>query len=262
MQEAQAQMQEFEKEMASMPPDQRRMMENMMGPRLEMMRNMVSGGGFRSEITVNEIAVNPVMTGADGEPCPAGGAEPTGDARPAPPPAPQAAGASGSADNLNVMVQEHLQTLGYYSGEAHGNLDTATIVAISRFQSENDMDVTGEVTPQLAGILAARASRGNAAAAQAAAAPDPAALQRAQEACLQEKIEKAQASQKKKRGFGRLLSGVSRAATQFGGSGIATDLSRTTSDLYAANATAEDLSAAASDLGLTEDDIEACRNPM
>jgi hypothetical protein len=40
------------------------------------------------------------------------------------------------------------------------------------------------------------------------------------------------------------------------------DLARTTSDIYSASATADDLSAAAKDLGLTEDDIAACENPV
>ena len=59
MQEAQKQIAEFERELARMPPDQRAMMESMMGSRLEMMRNMVSGGGYRSEVVIQEIRVNP-----------------------------------------------------------------------------------------------------------------------------------------------------------------------------------------------------------
>ena len=65
----------------------------------------------------------------------------------------------------------------------------------------------------------------------------------------------AQAKQKKKRGFGRLLSAVSRTAFQSGNY----DVGRTVDDVYAANATADDLAAAAKDLGLTEDDLEECR---
>ncbi|MDH5502338.1 MAG: hypothetical protein OEY72_14675, partial [Gammaproteobacteria bacterium] len=66
-----------------------------------------------------------------------------------------------------------------------------------------------------------------------------------------------QASNKKKRGFGRLLSAVTRSAAQSGNY----DLARTTGDIYSASATADDLSAAAKDLGLTEDEIAECRNP-
>jgi hypothetical protein len=78
-----------------------------------------------------------------------------------------------------------------------------------------------------------------------------------QQACLQEKMNAAQASSKKKRGLGRLLSAVSRTASQAGNY----DLARTTGEVYSANATAADLSAAAKDLGLTDDDIAACQNP-
>jgi hypothetical protein len=74
---------------------------------------------------------------------------------------------------------------------------------------------------------------------------------------LQEKAAAAQASQKKKRGFGRLVSAVARTAGQTGNY----DFARTASNVYSANATAEDLAAAAKDLGLTEDDVAACQNP-
>ncbi|MEQ8206775.1 MAG: hypothetical protein RIA65_11405 [Woeseia sp.] len=78
-----------------------------------------------------------------------------------------------------------------------------------------------------------------------------------QKACLEDKIAKAQESKKKKRGFGRLASAVARTAGRLGNH----DVSRTLGDVYSANATADDLSAAAKDLGLTEDDIAACENP-
>ena len=67
MRDAQAQIGEFEKEMANMPPSQRAMVENMIGPQLEMMRNMASGDGFQSEIVVRSITVNPPIS--DGSPC-------------------------------------------------------------------------------------------------------------------------------------------------------------------------------------------------
>ena len=37
---------------------------------------------------------------------------------------------------------------------ADGQLSTETIIAISQFQAEKGLEVTGEVTPQLVGILA------------------------------------------------------------------------------------------------------------
>lgn len=61
-----------------------------------------------------------------------------------------------TTDNLTQSVQNHLQALGYSVGNTHGDLDTNTVVAISQFQAENGMEVTGEATPQLLGVLAAR----------------------------------------------------------------------------------------------------------
>jgi peptidoglycan hydrolase-like protein with peptidoglycan-binding domain len=172
--------------------------------------------------------------------------------------------ATATADELTMMVEKELAALGYDTGPVDGEETMETVIAISKFQAENGMEVSGEVTPQLAGILAAKAANPDletGAAAPAAAAPttrDPAELQAAQQACLQEKMAAAQEAQKKKRGFGRLLSAVTRTATQQGNYEVA----RTTSDIYSASATADDLAAAAKDLGLTEDEIAACQNPM
>lgn len=171
------------------------------------------------------------------------------------------------ADDLTMMVEKDLAALGYDTGVVDGEESMETVIAISKFQAENQLAVTGEVTPQLAGILSAKASNSTAqvapaTAAQAAPAPqqpaaDPAAVQAAQQACLQEKMAAAQTSQKKKRGFGRLLSAVTRTATGSGNYEIA----QKTNDIYSASATADDLASAAKDLGLTEDDIASCRSP-
>src|SRR5690606_8909676 len=67
-------------------------------------------------------------------------------------------------------------------------------------------------------------------------------LERARQACLEEKIAAAEANQKKKRGLGRLASAVTRTASRMG-----LDLGGVTRDIYDANATAEDLSEAAKD---------------
>lgn len=171
------------------------------------------------------------------------------------------------ADDLVLLVQQELQALGYDPGAVDGEMSTKTAIAISKFQAEQGLEVTGEVTPQLAGIL--KAVRNDAykpataaPPANAAAAPSPAPaaadLQARQQACLQQKIAEAEAKQKKKRGFGRLMRAASRIAGRNAPGG---DLARATRDIYDATATAEDLAAAAKDLGLTEDDVEACRNP-
>jgi hypothetical protein len=176
------------------------------------------------------------------------------------------------ADELTRTVQKDLVTLGYDPGNTDGEATTKTIVAISKFQAEHDLAVTGEVTPQLAGVIKAQIKKqGQPATATPAATPAPAyappaeqnptVLQAAQQACIQEKIEARQEAQKKKRGFGRLLSAVSRTSSQFGGGGLAGDIARTSNEIYSVNATAEDLSTAARDLGLTEDELEECRNP-
>lgn len=108
------------------------------------------------------------------------------------------------------------------------------------------------------GMMPAPAMPANAVAATApAGATSDTDLQAAQQACLQEKMEAAQAAQKKKRGFGRLMSAATRVAGRYGG----IEAHQTMGDVYTATATADDVSQAAKDLGLTESDIEDCRNP-
>jgi len=174
-----------------------------------------------------------------------------------------------NADELTEIIQKDLIALGYDPGNIQGEMTTDTIVAISKFQAENDLEVTGEASPQLAGVIKAKLKAGNGPAAaatkapapaSAAPAPDPAALQAAQQSCIQDKIAKAQETQKKKRGFGSLMRAVTRTTSRFGGS-AGQDLARTTRDIYDVNATAADLGQAAKDLGLTESELEECRNP-
>ena len=85
------------------------------------------------------------------------------------------------------LVEENLAALGYDTGPVDGVETMKTVIAISKFQAENGMEVSGEVTPQLAGILAAKADNpdletgGAKATAAAPPARDPAALQAAQQ---------------------------------------------------------------------------------
>jgi len=65
MKEAQQKMAEFEQQMAEMPASQRQMMERMMGPQLETMRQMVKGGAFETETTIEEIKVVPLLEEVD-----------------------------------------------------------------------------------------------------------------------------------------------------------------------------------------------------
>jgi len=172
------------------------------------------------------------------------------------------------ADELAKMAQQQLVALGYDPGNSDGNVTPQTVVAISKFQAEHDLEVTGEVSPQLIGALRAAVKNqnqpaGGHAAARNATSPanQEADLRARQQACLQEKMAAAQEAQKKKRGLGSLMRAATRTAGRLVGADVARDISRTTRDVYDINATAEDLSSAAKDLGLTDDEIEQCRNP-
>lgn len=168
------------------------------------------------------------------------------------------------ADDLTLSVEQSLAALGYDVGPVDGVETMETVIAISKYEAENQMTVTGEVSQELASSLVAKsanptvaAAPGSAAAAPNSAAEEQAALQAAQQACLQRKIEKAQEKQQKKRGFGRLASAAARVAGRQGN----TEVTQAAYDVYNANATIDDLSAAARDLGLTEDQIAKCENP-
>lgn len=163
-----------------------------------------------------------------------------------------------SADNLTQAVQKDLVILGYDPGNISGEATTATAIAIAKFQADNNIEVTGEVTPQLAGSLSTAVAKRNGAAIKPAGAQDPEALKAAQQACLQEKIAEAEAKKKKRRGFGSLMTAVGRTAGQLGNESVA----QTAGGVVAASDTAADLSSAARDLGVTDDEIAACENPM
>jgi peptidoglycan hydrolase-like protein with peptidoglycan-binding domain len=175
------------------------------------------------------------------------------------------------ADELTQIVQQDLTTLGYDTGGVTGTASTKTIIAVSRFQSEHNMEVTGEITPQLAGVIKAAISRqggtGNASQPAVAATPKltpaeaQADLKARQQACLQEKVAAAEKSAQTKRGFSKLFSAVSRTASRFGGGDTAAQISTTASDASSVNATITDLEGAAKDLGISQSDIDACENP-
>jgi len=58
MKEAQVQMAQFEQQMAQMPESQRAMIMRQMGPKIEMMKKMVSGGGLEVDYKVVEMRCN------------------------------------------------------------------------------------------------------------------------------------------------------------------------------------------------------------
>jgi hypothetical protein len=202
MQQAQQQMTELEAQMQQMPESQRQMIMNAMGPQLEMMKNMASGGGIELVTDVHEVRVN-----------------------------------AGLPDQVAVT-----------SAMFGTTAPPAASAVASPAQSASALPAANVATsaPASATSLAP------------ATAQDPAALRQAQQACLQQKMAEAQAAQKKKRGIGRLVRAVTRTASRAGNHEVA----RTAGDVYAANATADDLSAAARDLGLTDDEVAHCQNPM
>ncbi len=55
--------------------------------------------------------------------------------------------APASADDLTLMVEKDLAALGYATGPVDGEETMETVIAISKFQAENQLEVTGEVTP-------------------------------------------------------------------------------------------------------------------
>lgn len=174
------------------------------------------------------------------------------------------------ADELTQIVQQDLTTLGYDTGGTDGTVTTKTIIAVSRFQSEHNLEVTGEITPQLAGVIKAAMSRGDSAGqvpqpavttAPAAPVETEADLRARQQACLQERAAAAQRNAELKRGLGKLLSAVSRTTSRYGSGETASAISSTTGDVNSASATMNDLEGAAQDLGLSQGDIDACRNP-
>ena len=57
------------------------------------------------------------------------------------------------------VAREHVQGARYAPGNTDGVLDTLTEIAISQFQAERSMAVTGQPSAQLAAALAAETTR-------------------------------------------------------------------------------------------------------
>lgn len=137
-------MQQANEAMASMTPEQQAMLQSMgMGDMFSGMTGS-AGTGDAAPATPNGMQDSTSMTGSSGS-----------SAGP---------GASGSnmpssedlqGGSMTETVQKHLQALGYDVGEPNGEASMETVIAISTFQAEKGMDVTGEVSPQLLGVLSA-----------------------------------------------------------------------------------------------------------
>lgn len=65
-----------------------------------------------------------------------------------------------TTDDMTQSVQLHLQYLGIDPGNTSGEMSVDTQIAISEFQASKGMAVTGEVSPQLLGILSAEVDSG------------------------------------------------------------------------------------------------------
>jgi hypothetical protein len=133
---AQKELAKAEEQFKSMPAAQRAMMEKMMGPQMEQLRSLANGGAIEMKIITTSININPDM----GQPLLRAMAMPNGE-----------------APNRSVLqlIQGYLEQLGYDPGPATGQLNQQTEIAISQYQAEKGMEVTGLPSPQLAGILQA-----------------------------------------------------------------------------------------------------------
>ena len=67
--------------------------------------------------------------------------------------------AAAIADDLIRMIQKDLIALGYEPGNTVGVLDTMTQVAISQFEAEAGLSVTGEPSPEVANALSVAVGR-------------------------------------------------------------------------------------------------------
>ncbi len=255
MEDARKQLADFDKQLAEMPPAQRAQVEQMSGSQMAMLRKMVDSGQMDVVTEVRAIRVNVGLEGAAAAGVGAGGGK-SGASASAGSGAPGSAALAAGGDPLVQSIQRDLIALGYDPGSADGKMSTPTIVAISKFQAENGLEVTGEVTPQLAGILAAK--RDAAGGSGAGSGGSAESLDEAQKVCLQAKID---AAKKKKRAFGRVMKAAADSASRYGGSNVSREVERASQEAYKVDATAKDLEEAADALGLSEEDVEACRNP-
>jgi hypothetical protein len=192
LRESQAKLEDLERRLAQMPPSQRDMIIQRMGPQMETMKRMASGGGIEVVMDVQQILVNP-----DDEAL------------------------------RRVQLSAAASSLG-----GTGAMSTMPVAATSA-------PAPGGVAPVAAPPAAGQAVD-----------------QSAYKACLQQKIEQRQSAQQKKQAMGRLLGAAGRIAGRFGGDAV----TQLIGDAQTTTATADDLAAVARDLGLTEDEIAACRS--
>ena len=135
MREAQGQIEDYERQIAGMPPDQRAMMERMVGDKIKQLRSMADGGAFEFELITTSIVLNPDFGSGMQQ------------------------AILNTGNNLVREIQIDLSTLGYDPGNTAGELTQQTVVAIVKFESDNGLEISGEATPRLAAALAAAVER-------------------------------------------------------------------------------------------------------
>lgn len=129
MQEAMAQLEDYDRQMAKMPAAQRAMVERMMGDKIKQARSLATGGAVEVEMLTTSIVINPDFSGAPS--------------------------LLDDGPDLVRSIQQGLTTLGYDPGPVTGQMNQLTAVAIVRFESDRGMDVTGQATPTVAAALRA-----------------------------------------------------------------------------------------------------------
>lgn len=127
MQEAMAQLEDFERQMASMPASQRAMVERMMGDKLDQARSLATGGAVEFEMITTSIVINPDFSAAPS--------------------------LLDDGPDLVRNIQQGLTELGYDPGPVTGEMNQQTAVAIVRFESARGLEATGQATPAVAAAI-------------------------------------------------------------------------------------------------------------
>ncbi len=131
MEEARQQLEEFEAQLAAMPPAQRAMMEGMIGSQMDTVRSMADGGAIEHVQETEQILCDPDL---------------------------RALFSSVDPAFQLAEIQRDLVTLGFMPGNTDGVMDTLTEIAISQYQAERGVPVTGQPSADLGFMLANEAA--------------------------------------------------------------------------------------------------------
>lgn len=140
--EAREQLAELDAQLATMTPEERSMMENMLGNQLDSLRTMANDGVIEHVQIFEAIYVNPDLKALYSAA-----------------PMDSTTNRIAAEENLVQRIQLDLIALGYEPGDIKGELTTGTVVAISQYQAERGLEVTGEASRALATALTAELQR-------------------------------------------------------------------------------------------------------